>query len=611
MRYINQHKIGIVLAVILGSIAALYLGSIAAQLYINYQQWLARGGMAGRATMDAIELRPQHAIAYAFTRDGVFGVLFVLAVSGGIFLFIKLHNKFSGKDTDDRNFARSGSGTYGTAGWMNEKEMNEVLEVTPARNARGTILGKTDKSVICLPTDTRLNQNIMIFGAPGTMKSRAFIRNQLLQSILREESVVLTDPKSELYADTAELFRKKGYTVKVFNLVQPEHSDSWNCMDSLSGNTLMAQVLTDTIITNTSEGRGDRFWDSGESNLLKALILYVDQDATRGPDAKHLPAVYQLITRNAEHQLAAMFAKLPINHPAKAPYMLFAQASDTVRTGIVLGLGTRLQVMQNESICKITSRSEIDLEEPAKSKCAYFIILSDQDSALDFLSSLFFAALFIKLVRFADSQPDGRCIIPVNIVLDELNNIGTIPDFSRRLSTVRSRLIQVCGAVQSLPQLQNRYPDNLWAELLGNADTQLMFGCTDELTAAYFSARSGDMTVEVTSTRTQRQTLAIAQLIPNYQHQVGDGRRRVLTPDEVLRLPNDELLIVLRGQKILRAKKSDFTAHPMASQMQNKRISEYIPQRHDENTPLPQTEPKNEQPRVLNLYGAAKPPDGF
>ncbi len=63
----------------------------------------------------------------------------------------------------------------------------------------------------------------------------------------------------------------------MFNLVTPEHGDSWNCMSDLCGDTLMAQVLTNVIISNTSEGKGDHFWDNGEANLLKALVLYVDQ----------------------------------------------------------------------------------------------------------------------------------------------------------------------------------------------------------------------------------------------------------------------------------------------------------------------------------------------
>lgn len=61
----------------------------------------------------------------------------------------------------------------------------------------------------------------------------------------------------------------------------------------------------------------------------------------------------------------------------EAPYNLFAQASDTVHVGIVPGLRTRLQVLQNEGFRKITSHFEIELAEPGRSKCTYFIILSD------------------------------------------------------------------------------------------------------------------------------------------------------------------------------------------------------------------------------------------
>ena len=78
--------------------------------------------------------------------------------------------------------------------------------------------------------------------------------------------------------------------------------------------------------------------------------------------------------------------------------------------------------------------------------------------------------------------------------------------------------------MQSLGQLQNRYPKNLWSEIIGNCDIQLMLGCTDDVTAEYISARSGDMSVQVNSTMTVRQTIAVAQVIPQYRHTEGQGR---------------------------------------------------------------------------------------
>lgn len=105
---------------------------------------------------------------------------------------------------------------------------------------------------------------------------------------------------------------------------------------------------------------------------------------------KHLPAVYQMLTHNSERQLTALFDKLPLDHPARTPFNLFSQSSDTVRSGIILGFGTRLQVLQNDAVKRITSRSDIDLSAPGMQKCACFIILSDQDATMAFLSSLFF-----------------------------------------------------------------------------------------------------------------------------------------------------------------------------------------------------------------------------
>ena len=133
-------------------------------------------------------------------------------------------------------------------------------------------------------------------------------------------------------------------------------------------------------------------------------------------------------------------------------------------------------------------------------------------------------------------------------------------------------------AVQSLGQLQNRYPNNLWAEIVGNCDVQLMLGCTDDVTAEYFSARSGDMSIQVNSTMTVRQTMAVAQVIPQYRQTQGQGKRRLLTPDEVLRLPNQELLVVIRGHNLLKLEKVDYTELPLSKEIVRSSVLEYTPE---------------------------------
>ena len=607
--------------VILGCAAILYLSGALGQLLANYEIWMDTDGISGQAMMKPVDLKPFICIGYAFSSYGFKGMLFILILSTAIFLYVKFHDRFEGKEYDPRGFAKSKSGIYGTASWMSEKEMHEVLEVTNVEQAEGTVLGEYKGKAVCMPKDTRLNRHICVFGASGTMKSRAIIRNALFQAIKRGESIIITDSKAEMYADTSHLFRQSGYDVKVFNLVNPEHGDSWNCMADLNGDTLMAQVLTNVIIGNTSSGKGDHFWDNGEGNLLKALILLVDMDRSRSPSEKHLSAVYQLLTRNSERQLTALFEKLPMDHPARAPYNLFAQSSDTVKSGIILGLGTRLQVLQNKAVQNITSRSDIDLSAPGKRKCAYYIILSDQETTMAFLSSLFFSFMFIKLTRYADTTQEGRLDVPVNLILDEFNNVGRIggaedgSDFARSLSVVRSRDIRVMMAVQSLGQLQNRYGNNLWSEIIGNCDIQLMLGCTDDVTAEYFSARSGDISVQVDSTMTVRQTLAVAQIIPQYRQTQGQGKRRLLTPDEVLRLPSNELLCIIRGCNMLKLEKLDYVKHPMSKRIYKTSVMDYCPVQDTYFTLQTEPERKEEKQEPAKpkktLYNLARVPEEF
>lgn len=569
---------------LMGFTGLIYMTGLITQFMTNYQLWMNSDGFSGKVVMKPPDWNFFVCISNAFTLQGLKCFSLIIFIGSSIYLYVRFHNRFDGNGYDERGFKTSRTGTYGTAGWMSEKEMKTELEITSVERAKGVILGEYNGKVVCMPEDTRLNRHIVIFGASGTMKSRSIIRNALFQALKRGESVVITDPKGELYGDTAELYRENGYDVKVLNLVDPNHSDSWNCMSGLDGNTLMAQVLTNVIIGNTSSGKSDRFWDNGEGNLLKALILFIDYDSSRSAEEKTLPAVYQMLTNCSKADLVSKFSRLKSSHPAKAPYELFSQSSDTVKEGIIAGLGTRLQVLQNKEVCNITSRSDIDLEKPAKEKCAYYIILSDQDTTMAFLSSLFFSFLFIDLTRYADSRPERKCDVPVNLILDEFNNVGRIggaadgSDFARTLSVIRSRDIRVMLAVQSLGQLQNRYPNNLWAEIVGNCDIQLMLGCTDDVTAKYFSERSGEMSIEVETVMTTRQTIAVAQVIPQYRQSQGQGKRKLLTPDEVLRLPNSELLCIVRGCNILKLKKLDFIRHPMAKAIRVVSVVDYVPE---------------------------------
>lgn len=562
-------------------LAILYAGGYVGQFLTNFTEWQNAGGSPGDGSTPQMPSPGFfHCLGAAFHfPNGLIGIgICVLLLVILLVMVMRMGYSDTGEYDEDRNFTYSSKGTYGTSGWMSRKEMAGVLDiVSDVKHHRGVILGMLDGKAVCVPQDTRLNSNLAVYGASGSKKTRAFCMNRILQGAARKESLIICDPKSELYEKASSYLRSQDYVVKIFNLVSPENSDSWSCLAEVEGQELMAQLFVDVIIKNTSGGKGDHFWDSAEMNLLKALVLYVDQSYP--PETKNMGQVYQLLTLQSEKELNSLFDVLPNTHPAKAPYTLFKQSSDTVRSGVIIGLGSRLQVFQSELIKKITARDEIDLELPGQKPCAYFLVTSDQDSTFDFLASLFLSFAFIKLVRYADKNCEGgRLPVPVHVLGEELTACGTIPDLSRRLSVIRSRNISMSCVFQNLAGLQNRYPNNLWQEIIGNCDIQLFLGCTDPLTAEFVSSRTGLASVAVSSQSKELGSWRISNYTPEFRETSSVGKRPVMTPDEVLRLPIDEALIIVRGKKALRVDKYDYSKHPEYRKLRSCKASAYTPE---------------------------------
>ena len=517
----------------IAALALLYGSGYLSQLFSNYSAWQEAGAVFGTspAFPDA-GFVPCLAAAFHFPY-GLYGLgLCIGALALLILMVMRMGYSEGGEYDRRRNLVYSNKGTYGTAGFMSRKELAGVLDLVPdIRKHSGTILGELDHQVICIPPKTRFNGNLAVYGASGSKKTRAFCVNMILQCAARKSSLVICDPKSELYEKTSEYLRDQGYTVRVFNLVTPSASDSWNCLAEVGGQELMAQLFCDVIIKNTGGEERDHFWDSAEMNLLKALVLYVSISYPK--EKQNIGEVYQLLTASSE---------------------------------------------QDRDIRSITAYNEIDLELPGKQPCAYYCITSDQDSTFDFLSSLFLSFVFIRLVRYADEHcPGGVLPVPVHVLGEELCACGVIPDLSRKISVIRSRNLSMSCVFQNLAGLQNRYPYNQWQEILGNCDVQLFLGCTDALTAEFISDRTGEASISVTSKAKQLGTWRVSNYTPEYRETSGVGRRKLMTMDEVLRMDIDKALILIRGKNVLEVDKYDYSKHPEAKKLPPSKAASHVP----------------------------------
>lgn len=225
------------------------------------------------------------------------------------------------------------------------------------------------------------------------------------------------------------------------------HSDRWNPLGENEDITDI-QTSSNVIITGTQKHNGkDDFWPRAEENLLKAFEFYFLENKI---DQNTLTDIYKIIANGDIATLEGIFKGIPQESPARMSYNIFASGSDTIKASVLTGLGTRLQAFQNKELQELTNATDIDLTLPGKKPCIYYVVSSDVDSSRDFLISLFFTFLFIKLVKYADSRIDGKCENDVFFFLDEFANIGEIPDFNKKISTVRSRGIALIPIVQNI-----------------------------------------------------------------------------------------------------------------------------------------------------------------
>lgn len=500
---------------------------------------------------------------------------------------------------DPRGFNIVADGTHGTSGFMSKKEQERILVTGSIKELDGTLLGKkkaapeeADKyaEYATLRPGSGLTEHILIYGATGSGKTRGFVKPFIMQCAraTRKESMILVDPKGEIYESMSSYLRDQGYEVRMFNLLDMENSDAWNCLADVEDDGDLVQSIAEVIIKNTSNAteRQD-FWEKAEMNLLMALMHYVRTQTIPGADRllpieqRSLGAIYRMLSGESFADLERRFEELPPGHPALPPYGIFKLAHRQIWGNIAIGLGNRLAVFQNPLVDKITSYNEIDLTLPGRKPCAYFCCISAQDSSLEFLSSLFFSLMFARLMDYGRRSGDhGRLPVRVNICLEEFCNIGKLVDFKRVLNVCRGSNIFCQLVVQSIPQISDRYPQKEWEELIGCADVQIALGCNDNMTAEYLSKKCGYVTVQVENNQMPMMPLfsPIYSSTRPYSQTKSNTQRALLQPDEIQRMDNRECLVMLRGQKPLKLYKITPEEHPCFGALKDVRVGDHVPE---------------------------------
>ena len=405
--------------------------------------------------------------------------------------------------------------------------------------------------------------NILVVGGSGAGKSRGFALPNIMQCCC---SMVITDPKAELLRKTGDLLEKKGYEVRVFDLINPDTSFCYNPFEYVHDDKDVLRLISNLIQNTTPKGSqsSDPFWEKSETALLQALMLYLLHEAP--PEEQNFAMIMEMLgsaqvkeeDEDYESPLDILFDRLEMREPdsiAVKQYHIYKQAAGKTAKSILISVGVRLAAFNLPQISKLTNTDELDLSSMGEKKVALFCCIPDADTSLNYLVGMIYSQLFQTLYYMADRVHGGALPVPVNCIMDEFPNVSLPNEFEKILATCRSRSIYCSIIIQNMSQLKALFKDS-WESLVGNCDEFLYLGGNEKETHKYVSELLGKETID---TNTYGQTKGKSG---SYSTNFQQSGRELLQPDEVRMLDNQNALLFIRGERPILDAKYDLMKHP-------------------------------------------------
>lgn len=412
---------------------------------------------------------------------------------------------------------------------------------------------------------TRRNNNVLVIGGSGTGKSRFLVKPNMLQANC---SYVITDPSGELLETMGEYLRNQGYEIRVFNLVQMDHSNCYNPFNYIRDENGVLTMINALIKNTNPKGSqpSDPFWEKAETALLQACCFYLQSECN--PEDRNFANVMKLLRcasaiegqENVDSTLDILFNDLKAKDPehiAVRSYAIFKSAGGgKTAQSILISCQTRLQTFNLTAIKDLTSIDNIDLGSIGDKKVALFCTTPVVDSTFNYLVALMYTQLFETLYYHAETECSGmRLPIHVRFLLDEFANIGTIPEFDKKLATMRKYEISCTIIIQALSQLKAMYKDE-WEVIVGNCDSLLFLGGSDKTTLEYISGKLGKQTIRsVNNSRSYGRQ-------GSYSMSYNKDGRELMTQDELSNMDNINCILFIRGLYPFFLTKYDLEAHP-------------------------------------------------
>ncbi|SKC77758.1 type IV secretion system protein VirD4 [Maledivibacter halophilus] len=396
----------------------------------------------------------------------------------------------------------------------------------------------------------------LCIGATRSGKTRSIVLETIGVLGLSGESMVISDPKSELYNYTAPYLNHLGYHVIALDFKNPLKSHRYNFLqpiidaideDNLPGAIEATWDLTASLVPENSHN--EKIWSNGEASIIAAAIMSVVYDNRQGNNRRfqNMSNVYFFIsemckTINGKMPLTSYLETIPSNHPARGLLSISEVAPSKTKGSFFTSALTNLRLFTNPLIYSMTCESDVNPSRISSKKTALFIILPDEKRTYYSLASLFVNQCYMALVKVADNR-GGRLEKRVNMVLDEFGNFTQIPDFGNKLTVGGGRGIRFNLFIQSFSQLDEIYKKEVAQTIKGNCETWIYLQADDLNTLEEISKKLGNYTVSTYSLSSSHGKYTT----PSTSHSTNLTHRALLTVDEIKLISRPYVLVTSRN----------------------------------------------------------------
>ncbi len=437
-----------------------------------------------------------------------------------------------------------------------EQLPNRVLyEDLPDREVVGVLKGNRYVGGKLEQIYSTEENHVGVVAATRLGKTTSYVIPTILSFAMQKKkrSMIISDPKGELYRHTAATLRAQGYKVKLLNFRNYCNSECWNPLTplfrkyrsavsvsdevklvktergmrngfrgviyddqqeldravELAGAMLMDEVGNDidtlAAMFMATESLKDPYWDNSARELLKAFLwaMLEDSDKEDNPiteDTFSFSTILALqLTMQSGRGIAfedkGYFTQR--DHSSRAYQIVkdtIINNGDTTRACIMAVFNTRIAMFRECAMRLITSCNSFEMSELADEPTAVFIDYRDELKVHYQIISLFIQDVYRYLIEQANDNENGRLDVPFYFILDEFGNFPAIKDFETTISACAGRNIFFILIIQSYAQLNNVYGAAVAEIIRDNLNMHVFLGSNNPETLEAFSRECGQKT---------------------------------------------------------------------------------------------------------------------